>query len=38
MAKVTPQYWQGMIDAAVTGTYKEAVQQQILGLETHGFC
>lgn len=36
MATVTPQYWQGMIDAAVKGTYKDAVQQQILGLETHG--
>lgn len=36
MATVTPQYWQGMIDAAVNGTFKDAVQQQILGLETHG--
>ena len=36
MASVTPKYWQGMIDAAVNGTYKDAVLQQILGLETHG--
>ena len=36
MASVTPQYWQPMIDAAVNGTYKDAVLQQIAGLETHG--
>lgn len=36
MATVTPQYWQAMIDAAVNGTYKEAILQQVAGLETHG--
>lgn len=36
MAKVTPTYWQHMIDVTVNGTFKDAVMEQIGGLETHG--
>ena len=36
MASVTPHYWQHMIDVTLNGTFKEAVLEQIGGLETHG--
>lgn len=36
MGKVTPFYWQHMIDVTVNGTFKEAVLEQVGGLETHG--
>ncbi|MGM9890136.1 MAG: hypothetical protein ACI317_04865 [Floccifex porci] len=36
MGKVTPFYWQHMIDVTVNGTFKEAVMEQVGGLETHG--
>lgn len=36
MASVTPQYWQHMIDVTLNGTFKDAVMEQIGGLETHG--
>ncbi len=36
MSKVTPTYWQHMIDVTVNGTFKDAVMEQIGGLETHG--
>lgn len=36
MASVTPHYWQHMIDVTVNGTFKDAVMEQIGGLETHG--
>ena len=36
MSSVTPHYWQHMIDVTVNGTFKDAVLEQIGGLETHG--
>ena len=36
MASVTPHYWQHMIDVTLNGTFKDAVLEQIGGLETHG--
>jgi len=36
MATVTPIYWQHMIDVTINGTYKDAILEQIGGLETHG--
>lgn len=36
MGKVTPFYWQHMIDVTINGTFKDAVLEQIGGLETHG--
>lgn len=36
MASVTPHYWQHMIDVTLNGTFKDAVLEQIDGLETHG--
>lgn len=36
MSSVTPHYWQHMIDVTINGTFKDAVLEQIGGLETHG--
>ena len=36
MSSVTPHYWQHMIDVTVNGTFKDAVLEQIGGLQTHG--